>query len=357
MEIARNPHAIFKRANYDRLRVDVIALGGNVEPAMMVHRRSAFTLIELLVVIAIIAVLIGLLLPAVQKVREASARTTCSNNLRQWGLAAHTYHGTVGNFPPGINKGTPEVNRRYNWFVALLPYVEQDAIAKLYTQDVTNTVSPGFGWNNNVFAPGSTTPYGAGAIIAMTFKTMACPADAGMPGDQKDTTQNPGQQWALISYKGCGGTVSYPSGSQTADGLLYFNHKGFRITDVPDGVSNTILLGERNSFDPVYDNDPVLNDKLHYWGWAYYASNSGDVENGTSVPMNFSLPADFATRSSGERSLLVNQRRMTFGSGHSGGANFALADGSVRFIRDSISPVAFQALGTRAGGEAVTGEI
>src|SRR5262249_10217542 len=149
-------------------------------------------------------------LPAVQKVREAAARTQCENNLKQWGLAAHNYHGAYGVFPPGINKNTPIVGKRFNWFVALLPYVEQDALYKGYTQDVTNTVPPGFGWNNNVVAPGATTPYGPLAEIAQTFKLMACPSDAGMPGDQKDTTQNPGQQWALISYKACGGTVSYP---------------------------------------------------------------------------------------------------------------------------------------------------
>ena len=322
---------------------------------MASRRRPAFTLIELLVVIAIIAVLIGLLLPAVQKVREASARTACSNNLKQWGLAAHNYHGVIGVFPPGINKNTPEVGRRYNWFVALLPYMEQDSIYRGYTQDVTNSVPAGNGWNNNLFAPGSTMLGGPNAPIAQTFKAMACPSDAGMPGDQKDTTQSPPEQWALISYKGCGGGVTYPSGSQTADGLFFMNHKGFRIEDVTDGSSNTLLFGERNSFDPIYDSDPVLNDQLHYWGWAYYASNSGDVMNGTSVPMNFSLPANFGTLSSGQRSLLVNQRRMTFGSGHPGGANFTLADASVRFIRDSISPVTFQALGTRAGGEPISG--
>src|SRR5437879_6400979 len=109
--------------------------------------RRGFTLIELLVVIAIIAVLVGLLLPAVQKVREAAARMSCSNNLKQWALAGHNYHSTNSKFPPGINKGTPELNRRYNWVIALEPYMEQDAIFRRYVSDTTtgpNTFQPGY---------------------------------------------------------------------------------------------------------------------------------------------------------------------------------------------------------------------
>src|SRR5262245_28283012 len=183
---------------------------------------------------------------------------------------------------------------------------------------------------------------------------MICPSDSGMPGDAKDTTQSPPQQWALISYKGNAGTVSYPNGSQTRDGILYYNHPGHKFTEVLDGTSNTLLFGERSCRDPIYDQ--FTGDKLHYWGWAYYASNAGDVFNGTSVPMNFVLPQNFATLPPAQQTLLVVQRRSNYGSQHPGGANFALTDGSVRFIRESIAPASYAALGTRAGGEVISND-
>jgi prepilin-type N-terminal cleavage/methylation domain-containing protein/prepilin-type processing-associated H-X9-DG protein len=306
------------------------------------HRRG-FTLIELLVVIAIIAVLIGLLLPAVQKVRDAAARTQCANNLKQWGLAAHNYHSSFEKLPPGINKYTPDLGRRYNWIVALQAYLEQDNITKRW--DYIN-------FNNNYLDPGSGTRGGPNTPIGLTFKLLIRPADA-MPNPAVDNVQDPPDWWALNTYCACAGTISYPNGAQSKDGLFWTNHIPNRLADITDGTSNTLMIAERYHGDPIYDSDPYVDDKLFFWAWARYSSNAGDVLFGTSVPINWKLPANFSTLPNNLKNLMIAQRRSNAGSGHAGGANFCLSDGSVRFLSETISPVTYQALGTRAGGEVI----
>ncbi len=123
----------------------------------------------------------------------------------------------------------------------------------------------------------------------------------------------------------------------------------------PDGTSNTIMLGERQYFDPVFDSSPIVDDRIRDWGWTWFGGE-GDANLGTSVPINYRLPANFDTLGGGTQQLLFEDRINAFGSMHTGGANFALADGSVTFISQSISPITFRALGTRAGGE-VPGEF
>ena len=310
--------------------------------------RKAFSLIELLIVIAIIAILIGLLLPAVQKIRESANRSSCANNLRQWTLAAHGHHDAMGRFPAGINRNTPEVGRRYNWFTRLLPQIEQVNIGRRYSENLS-------GWTPNNTFDRSVSPAiqgGPTAPVAFSFKAMICPSDHGMPVGGRETIQNPPVHWALISYKGCAGSVAYPNASQSRDGMFHVESTGYSFADVADGASNTILLGERLSADRVYDSDRLVNDKLHYWGWAYFASDAGDVLNGTSAPLNLRLPDNFATLTRVQRLALRDQRRQAFGSGHPGGANFAFVDGSVRFVRQTISADTLRALGTRSGGEA-----
>ncbi len=136
-----------------------------------------------------------------------------------------------------------------------------------------------------------------------------------------------------------------------ADGL-FTRCKRYGFTDAIDGSSNTILLGERQYFDPVFDTSPIVDDRIKDWGWVWFGGE-GDAHLGTSVPINFVLPKNFDTLSGGAQQLLFEDRINAFGSMHTGGANFGMADGSVRFISQSVSPVLFRALGTRAGGETV----
>lgn len=322
--------------------------------------KRGFTLIELLVVIAIIAILIGLLLPAVQKVREAAARMKCSNNLKQLGLAAHNYHSSFEKLPYGIYRvqnpefppdpamgtGPGGAHPRFALHYQLLPYIEQD---NLHRQ-----------WNLYNFNANRTDPSGVRNGPGWYFTkqpvpTFACPSQP-ISEHLSQPASGPSGLWALTSYYGCAGTRSYPRRATGRPALSQFRNgifdqnRQYNITSVTDGVSNTLMFGERHYFDPVFDSSPIIGDRIADWGWVWFGAQ-GDAFLGTSVPINFKLPVNFNTRTPGEMQVLFDDRINAFGSGHSGGANFCMGDGSVRFIRDSISPVTFAGLGTRAGGE------
>jgi prepilin-type N-terminal cleavage/methylation domain-containing protein/prepilin-type processing-associated H-X9-DG protein len=328
----------------------------------MKRPRLGFTLIELLVVIAIIAILIGLLLPAVQKVREAASRMKCANNLKQLGLASHNYEGVFGKFPPGLTQvRIGGVFQGNSVFVFLLPYLEQQ---NLYSQ-----------WDLNT--PINNKAGGTGARTAVVLPILLCPSDQFAQGNPVQFRTS-GEYYGATSYVGNHGSRSYFPSSAVADGIFFLtgpesapqkNQSPVALNGIQDGTSNTILFGERYHHDPNFDSfSPAGGSPVNYTDpigtWCWWApvggfNGIGDVTAAAFVPINYRHPFHYNDRSSasppvsgGANSFFFWQDRRlnAFGSGHTGGANFGLADGSVRFIRDSLTLVTLQLLCRRADG-------
>jgi prepilin-type N-terminal cleavage/methylation domain-containing protein/prepilin-type processing-associated H-X9-DG protein len=308
--------------------------------------RRGFTLIELLVVIAIIAILIGLLLPAVQKVREAAARIKCKNNLKQLGLAAHIYHGDAGQFPTGarpsvVVSGVPTLGT--NVWVELLPHFEQDNLRRKW--DFIDN-------RNNVVG-------GRDALQAQVIKVLLCPSDRLDPVWELTAYYPvlPLPAWSfgfygMSSYGGNAGKRSVLTPRLSKDGVIYVG-SNVSVKDVLDGSSNTLLFGERLHDDPEYELQRLSvwpdGPPMAGWGrWGFVANQgaSGNVSLSTPAPINYRVPA-------GGNFSALEDRACTYGSGHPGGANFAFADGSVRFLRDGTPLQTLQALSTRAGAEVI----
>jgi prepilin-type N-terminal cleavage/methylation domain-containing protein/prepilin-type processing-associated H-X9-DG protein len=345
--------------------------------------RPAFTLIELLVVIAIIAVLVGLLLPAVQKVREAAARMSCQNNLKQFGLAMHNYAGVYGSFPPsrGFAPSGLAIDDKFRcWTHLVLPYVEQDNVAKLYdpTKRWSDATSNGGGLSNldvaktsfKLFtcpsAPGSRT-----ANTAFTSNFSPGPGSAAIPSDNFGIGDYAAiRQVRYRFYRANGLTVADSAGSPVTAvaGNVTSDNEGVlggvmaqttpsKITSVTDGLSNTILFIEdggrpnnwRNTAAGNHaDVAPALTDQL---GWASPDGGVMSVDGMNRATGN--VNGGSAARSTTNCIINCNNDSEPY-SFHTGGVNACQADGSVRFISDSITAQAFAALCTARGGEVNT---
>jgi prepilin-type N-terminal cleavage/methylation domain-containing protein/prepilin-type processing-associated H-X9-DG protein len=328
-------------------------------------KKSGFTLIELLVVIAIIALLIGLLLPAVQKVRAAAARTRCTNNLKQIALAAHNYHDAKDRLPPGA---TPAPGQD-SVHVLLLPYLEQTA--KYQQFDLTKDA-----FADPVNSAGRT----------QDVPTYLCPADpsAGVSLDiNPPAGVSPGPSGRSNYYGNVGahGWWKDASGSVTKParwaGVFAFDSRN-RLSDITDGTSNTALFAEvKRGAAPDHDQLDVTQVLPPQWG--------APAANPTMNPNNLTPPAACTSMAPGNnltglqyyrgstplaalythtvppnyagRDCIAvatgDQFHLAARSYHPGGVNLALADGSVHFIADTILPATWKALGTRSGGEAV----
>jgi prepilin-type N-terminal cleavage/methylation domain-containing protein/prepilin-type processing-associated H-X9-DG protein len=285
------------------------------------NQRCGFTLIELLVVIAIIGILIALLLPAVQKVREAASRTSCTNNLKQIGLALHNYHDTNRNFPPS---STSKPSKRHSWVAFVLPYFEQDPLYKRYN------------FAKNWYAPSNSK------AVASQLTIFQCPSTP--TTNRVDSTFTPNA--ACVDYNATRGVSPdlvrvglVPS--TDLKGVLTKN-KGTRMGQITDGTSNTIIVAENAGRPLLYNAGNQVPGYVVGGPWAdetgpFYLNGSsadGTVTPGP-CPMN-----------------CTNDKEVY--SFHPDGANVLFADGSVHFIRSSITIANMAALITRSGGELIS---
>jgi prepilin-type processing-associated H-X9-DG protein/prepilin-type N-terminal cleavage/methylation domain-containing protein len=349
----------------------------------MRRARPAVTLVELLVVLAIIGVLIGLLLPAVQKVREAAARMSCANNLKQLGLALHLYHLDNGSFPPGMYMTGELQDAWATGYTYLLPYVEQGNLQRLYHFD-----SPWYATVN-------------WAAVETEVKLFYCPSnraagriDLGSISAQWGTPLPP---WAAAcDYAFCKGANAGFSGDATrippaAHGVFDVASAGgtlftVRLADITDGTATTFAMGDAAGGSPLYPvgqlaqpdqaaidpftgaPDPLeqswgaagLGDPNHPWYASVFAVTAqfGLAPDPADEPMNRrpGTPTVVGSDPSGfNRS--GRSRVSGFRSLHPGGCNFLFCDGGVRFVGQGIAPATYRALSTYAGGEVVGGDF
>jgi prepilin-type N-terminal cleavage/methylation domain-containing protein/prepilin-type processing-associated H-X9-DG protein len=341
--------------------------------------RSAFTLIELLVVIAIIAILIGLLVPAVQKVREAAARLQCQNNLKQIGLAIHNYHGVFKRFPPATTR-VPNPNYWMHgptWWVYTLPYVEQDNVFK-------KTTFISVGGANVTFWFADTGAVNKPVYEGVVFPLIRCPSSS-LPEwnliDEENGTD--GYRAYEPTYTCILGSARHPTADTTArngpvsDGgvivLRFTAQETPKITDVTDGTSNTIMVGEQSDWsdplqaDPLYADMRSSDSRGAFMGTSYVTQPRGPDS------LKFCKGPDGRNRNNNcmrcyNTTTVVaplGSKRFVFGqsgdercgtpiqSAHPGGANVLLADGSVQFLTTGLDLNTFMNMADRNDGNPI----
>lgn len=318
--------------------------------------RRGFTLVELLVSVAVIGILVSLLLPAVQAARGAARRIQCANHLRQLALAAHHYHTNHATFPPGLNQfefPSPPRYRGTSLFTFLLPYIEQGMIADRwdYAIPLNNTVG------------GQQSP--AAAVLS----TFLCPADT----IEENPVLAAGYYYGITSYGGNGGTRSFHPDEATCDGIFHTTgpasvpqpyQEPVRLSDIRDGTSQTLLLGERSHRDVHLSSFAARSwaEPIKYLGkWPAIGGRQriGDVTLSAAAPINFRIPFDFDHRDQatppallpGDFAAYEDLRKCAFGSEHPGGAQTAFCDGSTHFLADAMHLDVLRGLSTRAGNE------
>ncbi|WP_298859606.1 DUF1559 domain-containing protein [uncultured Gimesia sp.] len=303
---------------------------------MKLYPRSkrAFTLIELLVVIAMIAILLALLLPAVQQAREAARRTQCKNHLKQIGLAIHNYHGVYTSFP---NANANSELSGGSLFTSILPLIDQANSYHLYDFNLTNS-DP-----HNVEVTSQVIPF---------YLCPSSPMRRAVPSCSSDSGRAPGNYAVCIGSKDYNQYWSFtPGATQPAlNGAIVFTGSTAgktKFRDFTDGTSNTLMVGETAYNLPDYkfrsgDCAGQSRYSFTYWSVPFPGSTACTTEHAFN-------PKDVA-----DDSIYDSNWTRSFRSDHTGGVQFTLADGSVRFISENIDSTLLDALATRNGGEVIS---
>ncbi len=332
--------------------------------------RRGFTLIELLVVIAIIAILIALLVPAVQKVRESAARAHCQNGLKQLGIALHSYHDANGRFPPGrknllnaegnsIATYQPDpVGRNIHGLVLLLPYLEQAALYQKFNLNGAcgnfNASSLGYPTGGAVLANPDAVASGNAALAATVLTILLCPSDSGSPLIPPNANYSPdlgkGIQAAKTSYDFIAnadgvGYYNYWLHGTAGSRTIFGENNTTRFTDITDGTSNTFAMGEQTL--------ATYNGQTSAWAYAGWTSVGIDPVgswNGTFPAQGLNI---WNYNNNPPPNNQIGQRASWYNAAslHEQGVNFVYADGSVHFVRQDIDVISLTNLSRMADGQ------